>query len=387
MKEILTIVKKEFVRFFTDKRLWITAVIMPGLMIYLLYSLLGGAISDMLGQDDDYVYQVCVCNLPDPLFLGDSDRLQLITDRSEEEAREAVREKTADLLIVFPAHFLEEIAVYDPASGEPAPNIEMFYNSARTESASAYQLIAAILDQFESSLANKFDVNRGEGFDLASDKDVAGQVFSQMFPMLMLIFLYSGCMSIAPDSIAGEKERGTLATMLVTPMKRGNLAIGKILSLGALGLLSGLSSFIGTITSLPKLMGGAMDGINAAVYGAADYFSLLGIILSTVLLFVSVISVVSAFSKNVKEATTYLVPFMVVVMLCGVLGMFGGGSSGFWVALIPIYNSIAAMNGVLSFATVPLNLALTIGMNLVYTGLLIWLLTAMFRSERLMFNA
>lgn len=88
--------------------------------------------------------------------------------------------------------------------------------------------------------------------------------------MLMLIFLYSGCMSIAPDSIAGEKERGTLATMLVTPMKRGNLAVGKILSLGTLALLSGLSSFIGTITSLPKMMGGAMDGMNTAVYGAGN---------------------------------------------------------------------------------------------------------------------
>lgn len=151
----------------------------------------------------------------------------------------------------------------------------------------------------------------------------------------MLIFLYSGCMSIAPDSIAGEKERGTLATMLVTPMKRGNLAVGKILSLGTLALLSGLSSFIGTITSLPKMMGGAMDGMNTAVYGAGEYLALLGIILSTVLLFVSIISVVSAFSKNVKEATTYLVPFMVLVMLCGVAGMFGGGSAAFWVSLIP----------------------------------------------------
>lgn len=122
-----------------------------------------------------------------------------------------------------------------PRRRQPRANVEIYYNSARTESGSAYQLVAAALNAFESALSNKFDINRGEGFDLASEKEVVGQLFSQLFPMLMLIFLYSGCMSIAPDSIAGEKERGTLATMLVTPMKRGNLAVGKILSLGDAG--------------------------------------------------------------------------------------------------------------------------------------------------------
>ena len=387
MKEIFTIVKKEFVRFFTDKRLWINALILPGLMIYVLYSLMGSAFGDLFGQDKDYVYRVYAYHLPAPDFFGALENFEWKDDLSVEEAKVAVQNKEADAVIIFPEHFLEDIASYDPAGGSPAPNVQIYYNSARTESGSAYQLVAAALNAFESALSNKFDINRGEGFDLASEKEVVGQLFSQLFPMLMLIFLYSGCMSIAPDSIAGEKERGTLATMLVTPMKRGNLAVGKILSLGTLALLSGLSSFIGTITSLPKMMGGAMDGMNTAVYGAGEYLALLGIILSTVLLFVSIISVVSAFSKNVKEATTYLVPFMVLVMLCGVAGMFGGGSAAFWVSLIPVYNSIAMMNGILSFQMSTLNLVLTIGCTLLYTGVLIWVLTRMFRSERLMFNA
>ena len=279
MKEIFTIVKKEFVRFFTDKRLWINALILPGLMIYVLYSLMGSAFGDLFGQDKDYVYRVYAYHLPAPDFFGALENFEWKDDLSVEEAKVAVQNKEADAVIIFPEHFLEDIASYDPAGGSPAPNVQIYYNSARTESGSAYQLVAAALNAFESALSNKFDINRGEGFDLASEKEVVGQLFSQLFPMLMLIFLYSGCMSIAPDSIAGEKERGTLATMLVTPMKRGNLAVGKILSLGTLALLSGLSSFIGTITSLPKMMGGAMDGMNTAVYGAGN-IALLGIYFS-----------------------------------------------------------------------------------------------------------
>ena len=66
-----------------------------------------------------------------------------------------------------------------------------------------------------------------------------------MMPLLILVFLFSGCMAIAPESIAGEKERGTIATILVTPIRRSELALGKIFSLSIIALLSGLSSTVG----------------------------------------------------------------------------------------------------------------------------------------------
>ena len=111
----------------------------------------------------------------------------------------------------------------------------------------------------------------------------------------MMIFLFSGCMGVAPESIAGEKERGTIATLLVTPMNRGQLAIGKVISLGVIALLSGLSSFIGTFASLPSLMGGADTGMDASIYGVTDFVMLFGVILSTVLLIVGLICVISTF--------------------------------------------------------------------------------------------
>mgnify|MGYP002564867313 CR=1 FL=1 len=87
----------------------------------------------------------------------------------------------------------------------------------------------------------------------------------------MMVFLFSGCMAVAPESIAGEKERGSIATLLVTPLGRGELAMGKVISLGCISLLSGASSFLGTMLSLPKLMGAgdvklAFEAENMAAY-------------------------------------------------------------------------------------------------------------------------
>ena len=203
---------------------------------------------------------------------------------------------------MFPENFDAEVAAYQPASGGSAPNVEIYYNTTSPESQNTYMMMTRLLDSYESSLANKFDVNSGDAkYDLASEKDTTGSVFAMLLPMLLMIFLFSGCMAVAPESIAGEKERGTIATMLITPVKRSDLAIGKIMALAMIALLSGISSATGTILSLPKLMGDASGQVNANFYGIQDYLMLGVVILSTVLLLITTISLVSAFAKRSKK--------------------------------------------------------------------------------------
>lgn len=188
-------------------------------------------------------------------------------------------------------------------------------------------MITEVLNQYESSMINKFDINANAdgGYDLASDNDITGKIFSMLFPMLLMTFIFSACTSLAPESISGEKERGTLTTLLVTPVRRSEIAIGKILALSILALLSGLSSFTGTALSLPKLMAMSGDdvGVNVNVYHVQDYALLLMIVLCSVLLIISLISVVSAYAKNVKEAGTYVSPLMIIIMIVSISTMFG----------------------------------------------------------------
>jgi sodium transport system permease protein len=216
---------------------------------------------------------------------------------------------------------------------------------------------------------------------------VTGEIFSMMLPMLMLVFMFSGCMGIAPESIAGEKERGTIATLLATPIKRRELAIGKIISLSTLALLSGMSSFIGTMLALPKLMGLDAGGMNTAVYTIVDYALLLLVILSTILIFISLISVVSAFSKTVKEATTSIMPLMIIVMLIGITAMFGDGAptNAAWY-LVPVYNSVQCMIGIFSFSYAPAHIIVTLAANAVVSVVFMYVLTRLFNSEKVMFS-
>jgi len=191
---------------------------------------------------------------------------------------------------------------------------------------------------------------------------------------------------VAPESIAGEKERGTIATMLITPAKRSELVLGKILALAVVALLSGLSSIMGTLLSLPKLMG-APEGLQAAFYGPSDYAMLAAVALSTVLLFISLISIISAYAKTVKEATTSVTPLMIVVMLVGVTGMFSGkAQTGAIYYLIPIYNSVQSMVGIFSFNAQGAHILMTVLTNLVLASACGFVLTSMFNSEKVMFS-
>lgn len=392
MKNIITIIKKEFERFFKDKRMVITTILLPGLMIFIMYSFMGQALSNMMNVDEDYIPTVYIYYLPDSLTTSFTElniEPKSTEGKTVESIKEDIKEKTCDLLIVFPTNFDELVSNYDIEDETSiAPNIEIFYNSTKTEAQTFYNLYMAVLENYENTLANSFDINKTNNvYDLASEKDVTGQLFSMMLPMLMMMFIFSGCMAIAPESIAGEKERGTIATLLVTPIKRSELAIGKIFSLSSIALLSGISSFVGTIFSLPKLMGGAMENMNNNVYAIGDYLMLLAIILSSVLIIISMLSIISAFAKSVKEATTLIMPLMIVVMLIGVSSMFGNGAtSNFVFYMIPLYNSVQSMNSIFSFEANPINILITIISNLIYSGLLAFLLTRMFMSEKVMFS-
>jgi len=389
--KISIIIKKELARFFGDKRLVLSTIVLPCVLIYLVYSFMGSALTDMYQTDEGYKFTISTVNLPQSISALLSDMEAEITPIDEAEipdTKNAIVEKKLDLLAIFPADFDAQVAAYGPDSAEAAPKVALYYNSTRTESSSAYSALTAILDTYEGSLANKFDVNPGnEGFNLATDKDASGFMFSSMLPMLLMIFLFSGCMAVAPEAIAGEKERGTIATMLITPVKRSELVMGKVLALAIVALLAGASSTLGTLLSLPKLMGAASENMSAAFYGPADYAMLAAVVLSTVLLFVSIISVISAYAKTIKEAQTSVMPLMIVVMLVGVTGMFGNGAkTEALYYFIPIYNSVQCMTGIFSFNAVASHMLITVLVNLAVSVGCGFLLTKMFNSEKIMFK-
>lgn len=387
---VMTIVRKEMARFFGDKRM-VFSVLMPGILIYIIYSFMGDGMMQSFMADEGYVAKAYVQNMPlefeDALQEMSAEWTKIARDADKSQLLQEIQEKEADVLVVFPENFTTQVDEYDAAIGNLAPNVEIYYNSADNESADFRSILVSFLNDYESSMANKFDINAGDvQYDCATNEDVMAQIFASLLPMLLMTFLYSGCVSVAPESIAGEKERGTIATLLVTPMKRSSLALGKIISLSVMALLSGVSSFLGTMLSLPKLMGG-VEGLSAAVYSAVDYGLLLGVILSTVLVLVSLIAVLSALAKNVKEASTLVSPLMIVVMFISLLPMFAGeGSKAMGQFFIPIYNSVQSMHGIFSFRYDIMQIVVTMLVNVLLAGVMTFVLTKLFDSEKVMFS-
>ena len=386
----LTIIKKEFARFFGDKRMVISVILVPGLMIYLLYSLMGMMMSKQLVTAEDYVGTAYVQNMPAelaPMLETLPLEWENISENDVAGIKDSLAAKKTDLLLIFPENFMSDMTAYDSASGTSAPNVAVYYNSSRSESSTVYSMVMNLLDTYETSLTNRFDVNAGTiKYDMASDKDATGQLFSMILPLLLMIFLFSGCLSVAPESIAGEKERGTIATLLVTPMKRSSLALGKIISLSCIALLAGLSSFIGTMLSLPNMMGGAME-LDTSYYSATDYALLLGVILSTILVLISLISCVSAFAKSIKEAASLCSPLNILTMVVSLVPSMGGDElKQFGMFFIPIYNSVLCITAIFSFEANLAGILVTIGMNIVYACVLTFVLTKIFNSENAMFS-
>lgn len=388
---ILTIMKKELARFFGDKKVAFSTILLPGLMIFVLYSFMGSALTSQFSVEEDYKAECYVMNFPkdDTLKMMLKEGFCFKEISSEEEVKQVkkkLQEKETDLCVVFPEDFSERIAEPLPVTSSALPpEVQIFYNSSETSSEKAFQTMSGVLNEFEGMLSNRFDLNKSDGvaYDLAKKEDAIGSIFSSMLPMLLLIFLFSGTLAVAPESIAGEKERGTIATLLVTPAKRSHIAIGKILALSIIALLSGASSTIGTVLSLPKLMGAAGD-LDGSVYSVTDYLFLAVVILSTVMVFVTVLSLISAYAKSIKEAQSYATPVMILLMVVGITAMFGNGAKEeLYYYCIPAYNSVQSMVRIFEFNVTAGTMLVTVVSNLAVTLLGAFVLTKMFQSERI----
>ena len=405
MRNVLTIFKKEIDRVFRDKRMILSVIILPGLMIFLIYTFLGGAMTNMF-QDDSYNIAFVHPNSvfteiytagetlytstveEDELILGNIEHLNtVIIDESQiDEYKALIDNEEWGLLIILP----NDLEAYEQGVYKPTIHLYQNYNRISTQDI-ASRFVGYIYTYNETLSYNTYGdtdyLNIMMDGTAVEEGDMAGTILSGMLPMLIVMFLFSGAMAIGPESIAGEKERGTIATLLVTPVKRREIAMGKVLGLSVLSLLSATSSFIGIMASLPKMLSfGDFDA--SQYYDFSDYLMILLILFSTVFVVVGVISIISAYAKSLKEASSLIVPVYLLTISVAVTNMFSDGATEVLpMYLIPIYNTVQTLTAILQFdPNVLIKLLITIGSNIVYVSIFIFILNKMFNSEKIMFS-
>ena len=385
MSKIITIIKKELKRFFGDRRM-LTTLIMPGLLIYIIYNLLGSFIGDALTVQEDYTYNVYVENLPEEyesVFESEDYDINIVEQEyTIEEVKQEITNKNIDLLVVFDANFTNLV------QQGLQPNVSIYYNATSTESNEIYNFVYTNL-AFSSATVNYNYFVNGDSetdYNLATQEDMSAQVITMMLPYLLLIFLFTGCVAITSESIAGEKERGTINTLLVTPTKRSHIAIGKIIALSITSLVSASASFLGLLGSLPALLEGSGGDVTLSMYGPLTYGLLFAVMIVTLIFFTTILSIVSTLAKNVKESSQWSSVLMVIVMVLGVSSMAGMGNvpEDFKMYLIPVYNSVQCMSSIFALKINYVNILVTIVSNVVYIGAGVFLLAKMFNSEKIM---
>lgn len=204
---MFAVIKKEFARFFLDRRMLLTTVIMPGLLIYVVYTLMGTIMGGIAGGASSYT--AVVDSMPQSLtgIFSSVDALEITAAEEDSDYyKTQVSEGELDIYVVFPADF-DEIVEDRNQPGFVAPNVEIYYNSANEASNSAYSTFAAVLDLYEQQISNAFNVNVGEGYDLASATSLTTEILSAVVPMVLLVLLFSGCMAVAPN-LSQAKRRG-----------------------------------------------------------------------------------------------------------------------------------------------------------------------------------
>ena len=404
MKNIKTIFFKELRRFFTEPRM-LAALFLPGIIIYIFYSLMGtfmeASFAPSSGKPENYTYQIVATNNYSstdevaPLIFDIFDAYLPINESSNKseyhyinldqvsEYKEALSNHEYDLLIVFNDNF------EDSLKGEISStktNISLYYDGSDSISTYLYTVFTSLVD----TTYTNFTVNIENGIyvdgNVSPENYTFKNIMSFVVPLVTISLLFSTVISICPEAIAGEKERGTLASLLMTPMKRTELVIGKISALSIVSLSSGLVSFLGLVISLPNLYGGGMT--LGSLFSPASFIMLLLLILTTLCVFVTLGLVISAFSKSIKEAGSYLTPIMTILMVASIIP-FSIDMSGIGYAFIPLLNIVSSMNLLIRETNLDLLLpyiSITAVMNIVLSGVLIFITAKLFNSEKIMFQ-
>ncbi len=404
MKNFMLILKKELARVFTDKKLVFNSFILPPLILVVIYTIMGSQIDKLEKDIDTHVSDVYIQQAPQEFLdlIVDAENVNTFTEVKDDEIqniKDDIYEGETDLLIIFDDDLISKIADYKTA--EDVPEVKTYYNPSEEYSQKAYNQFISYLDDYEDTIIakrvekpkylNAFDINRtNEDKHIVNEKKAAGKGLGMLLPMLLMIFLFSSAMGVGIDMIAGEKERGTMATLLITPVKRYHIALGKTVSLGIISIVASICSFAGLLVTLktaPQVLTGSSNiDMGVMQYGFTELFMLLTVMISVVCIFVGLICLISIFAKTVKEAGTMISPVYMVVMIAAFLNMFSKATPQLWQFAVPVYGTTIAIKSIFSFEMTWIKWLVTCGSSLIIAAILILVIAKMFNSEKIMYN-
>lgn len=279
---------------------------------------------------------------------------------------------------------------------------DVYYLSSETNSAYAADLVMDILDELREDMTRQKLVDEGMdvqavlepiGYrkqDTASSEQSLGSIMGSILPFMLVISLLIGTMYPAIDTTAGERERGTLETILTLPVTNRQLILSKFITVAAIGVVSALLNIL-SMGAIAVYMYKLMD-LQTEV-AALDLAKFVPAILVCVLavfafsLFISAITMcVTSFAKSYKEANNYITPLMLVVMFVGYAGFIPNLELTRTMAMVPVANICLLIKNIMVFKIDYGAIAVVLLSNVAYAVIAILFLSRIYDSEAILFS-
>jgi sodium transport system permease protein len=232
-----------------------------------------------------------------------------------------------------------------------------------------------------------------EVIDTASGDSLGKMILSRLLPYFMVLAILTGAMGLGAEITAGEKERGTIATLLVSQLSRTQIVLGKFLSILAVSLVSSFLSAVGLLLGV-RFFGGGLTPAGMAG-GARATFALdlsafgwmLVVLVPLAVILAALVMIVGSFARSQKEASTYLMPIYMLIILVGLVSMTGGVTFTGTRFLIPVANALYVLQEIIVGDLNFTHLVYTLAANVVCGAVLIAASVRLFKREGVLFRS
>ncbi len=436
-KVVKTLFKKEILDVIRDKKTVIMMLVIPVILYPLIFVVALGIMSSVQSSLKTRTYNIAIeTKLDEGQFYdyvqkqvysvekarekgttesgsGTSESTEKTTEEKEEKYRinfvdaysiedfkTAMQEETLDVYVEVVPDEGDE----NEEGKEGRVRYVIYYLSSSTNSNYASDIIFDFVEKMNQEMSKDRISDAGLDVELtlnpisysyknvASGKQSMGSMLGSVLPFLLIISLLMGTMYPAIDTTAGEKERGTLETLLTLPITNRQMIMGKFLTVALIGIISALLNILSMggiaiyIVKIMKSYGGVkMNDVALSEFVPAILVGILAILAFS--LFISAVTMcVTSFAKSYKEANNYITPLMLAVLFIGYIGFIPNVSLEGGMALVPVANICLLIKNLLIFKVTLESVAVVLISNVLYAFLAILLLSRIYDSESVLFN-
>lgn len=406
VRNIFTVYRKESIDALRDRRTLFSTIIIPVLVIPLLTFGLGKIATTIISKARAETPAIAVlggADSPDVVAQFKAAKSFKVTADTT-DWKQRITDKKLRAAVQLPEGFEAGLKRGD------APAVAIYYYEGELKSqlgvSEVENFLRTLRDQtaaerlrergLPATLVKPFDFKRE---NVAPPEKVGGNMFGGLVPYLIIILCFTGAMYPAIDLTAGEKERGTMETLLCSPVARVDIVLGKFLMV-LTGSISAMVFMLLSMGATAVVAGSMLAGAGAKAATAAakttatmpmiDPLGLVGVlamVLPVAVLFSAVIFTVALFAKSYKEAQSYVAPMMIVVIMPAVIGMLPGIELNARLALVPLLNLSLVCKEMLSGVWHWNYIALIFGSSCVYAGAALALAVRMFNREDVIFRS